>query len=127
MNWRRRLREWLVALREEKRTAGRLPWLTMVQAIASGTVPRSVWRRRIRTCRTCPLFNAKFRTCRGLPKEIEHMGCGCYIPFEALAAEPYEGGCWGRAAIGEHFGWGPYSFRRRFGRLRSVIAFIRRR
>lgn len=126
MNWSRRFPEWLAALREEQRTAGRVPWLTMARAVMSGVVPRRVWRQRIRTCYACPVFNKEMLTCRGVPAQIAHLGCGCYVPFEALSAEPYVGGCWGRASIGDTFGWGAYRMRW-WERPWSVVRFVLRR
>lgn len=125
---RRRLREWLTALRVAKNTAGRLPWLTLLRAILSGVVPRAVWRERMRFgCYQCPVFNLELHTCRGVPKQFAHMGCDCYVVFEALFAEPYAGGCWGRAVVGGMFGWGAYRWRSRWEKLTSPIRFLLRR
>lgn len=110
MNWRLRFREWLTALATARRTAGKIPWLTLVLALLSGIVPRRVWRSRIRRCFTCPLFTKDGFRCRGAIKAFEVWGCDCYIPFSALTAEPYEGGCYGRAKFSGEFGWGAYKY-----------------
>lgn len=121
MNWGRRLREWYEVLRLEGER-GRLPWWKMVRAVWSGPVPRAVWRRRMRTCLRCPLYNPAYRSCR--PVSHPHLGCGCYVPFTALSAAPYDAGCWGRG-MAEDVGWPSYQDPRRFARLRLVLAFLR--
>lgn len=128
MKWSKRFPEWLSALREEKRSAGRIPWLTFARSVFSGTVPRHVWRQRLRYgCYQCELFNRAKHTCRGTVPPYDQHGCNCYIPFSALTAEPYPGGCYGRAKFGPDFGWGTYQFPSRMARLLSPLSFLMRR
>lgn len=125
MHWSYRLAQWVIALHRAKH---RVPWFGMIRAILSGPVPRSVWRERLRYgCYQCPVFNKELLTCRGAVPLVAHLGCDCFVPFSALTAEPYAGGCWGRAAIGNGFGWGTYRFKSRWDRLTSPIRFLIRK
>lgn len=115
MHWSRRLRQWVAALR----LAGvrNVPWWGLVQAVWSGPVPRKVWRERMRTCMRCPLYSRPggIPLCRSSHPDMLGIGCGCYLPFTAAAAEPYVGGCYGRT-LAPDLGWPPYrhpSFRAR--------------
>jgi hypothetical protein len=126
VNWPYRIGQWLVALHFARQRA---PWWRMIRALMSGTVPRSVWRERMRYgCYQCPVFNKERLTCRGAVPQVSRLGCDCFIPLLALTAEPYissEGsGCWGRAALGGEFGWGAYKFPTRGARLVSPIRFL---
>lgn len=104
---RKRIKQWIALLRHEHGAHRRIPWLGLLRAVGSGTVPRSVWRDRMRTCHNCPLFSGKDRlACRSLINP--DLGCGCYVPFTALTAEPYEGGCWGWAYTNGQIGWPAY-------------------
>lgn len=73
-------------------------------------VPRSFaqarrnYRQRLLICSHCPIFDRALKRCRN-----GERGCGCYIPFKALAPvngwlrEQGEEGCWGLAEYkGEH-------------------------
>lgn len=125
MNWPKRFREWRRALKVAHHA---VPWWRMGLAILSGPVPRKVWRERMRYgCYQCPLFNKEFRTCRGAIPQLAHLGCSCYVPFSAMTAEPYAGGCWGRATIGDTFGWGAYVFPSRWARISAPVRFLLRR
>jgi hypothetical protein len=95
----RRLTEWRRAVVSAGRT---LSWWAMARALLSGTVPRAIWRQRIRVCGKCPVYRPETRTCGG---SEPRMGCGCYVPFKALAAEPYPGGCWVRSIGVANEGW----------------------
>lgn len=122
MNWPFRLAQWVIALHFARQ---RIPWWGLVRAILSGPVPRQIWRERLRHgCYTCPLFNREHLTCRGVPKQVRHLGCDCFLPFSALTAEPYAGGCWGRAVIGPTFGWGTYVWPSRWAKWRATVRFI---
>lgn len=103
----RRLREWLNA----GRLAGkRVKIMALLRYWYGPSVDSRSWRARIRVCRRCPLFEAANRRCH---REVSDgiLGCGCWVPAVAKMPEPYQGpggmGCWGRAAVGPGFGWGP--------------------
>jgi hypothetical protein len=98
-----RLDEWLAVLRRERRTVSAM---AILGALASGGVQAATWRRRIRTCMTCPIYDRRTKACRSPFPAYRHLGCGCYVPFLARTKEPYPNGCWGRAVMGPPFGWG---------------------
>ncbi len=129
---RRRLKQWVEALR----LAGvrRVPWLGLVRAILSGPVPREVWRVRMRTCYECPLFSTvqmpgttkrtdRLWLCKSTHPDMVGIGCGCALHYKALAAEPYQNGCFGRG-LDPDLGWPAYRFRDWGERLGCVIDFI---
>lgn len=124
LRWRRRIPEWVAALADEKRTAGRIPWLTMVRAILDGAVPRRVWRERMRSCLRCPLFRRRGWVCRSQLPFYQGAGCGCYVPFKAITPEPYDGGCYGAATFPGRIGWPAYRMGR-WERFWSVVRFCR--
>lgn len=103
----RHLRSWLAVLREERRS---FSLLKAIRALRSGRVDPVVWRRRMEVCRRCKIFDRELMRCRGPRVNGVELGCGCYVPVLALTKAPYSGpggiGCWGRAALGERFGWG---------------------
>lgn len=99
----RHFRKWRAVLREEAKTAKVLP---MLRALLTGRTSLRVWRRRVRTCRGCPIYDRELRRCRGPVFNGVASGCGCYVPYLALTKRPYPAGCWGRAALGGSFGWG---------------------
>lgn len=122
MNWPFRLAQWVIALHVARQ---RIPWSGLARAVVSGPVPREVWRARMRYgCFQCPAFNHERLTCRGVPRQFQHLGCDCYVPFSALTAEPYPGGCWGRAALGVNFGWGAHVWPSRWAKVRATIVFL---
>lgn len=130
MNWKRRYRQWRHVLEREGRSGGRVPWLTMVLAVLSGPVPRSVWRARMRTCANCPLYSVvesstgRLPVCRSTHPAMRGQGCGCYLPFTALTANPYGHGCYGRLLDSE-LGWPAHVFRSRLAEAWAVIDFLR--
>jgi hypothetical protein len=124
VNWRRRIPEWRAALAEERRTAGRVPWWTMLKAILQGTVPRHIWRERIKVCLQCPLYNPAGRLCKSTHPRFLGTGCGCYIPFSALSPNPYGDGCFGHSKV-EGLGWPAYRMRW-WERVLSPIRFALR-
>lgn len=121
MNWRRRIREWIILLRRER--ANGIPWWGLVKAILTGPVPRTVWRRRMRICHQCPVFDPYHKACRPIDPDYRHLGCGCYTPFSALTARPYKEGCWGRTMMA-NIGWSYYLQASRF---QAVLNFLRGR
>lgn len=72
-------------------------------------VDKLEWRRRMKVCFKCPIYDARYRRCR-----LGDMGCGCYVPFMALVKKE----CWMREKYGKAFGWGMRSYRQR---MRAVI------
>lgn len=85
-----RLREWTEVLKEERKTIG----LHEVYAMAKGALAfwnrpsRAEWRRRMRICAKCPLYDSGMRRCR--PFTGAPVGCGCYMPYKAQGRGP----CW---------------------------------
>lgn len=82
---RRRLDEWRAVLKEElvHNTVWRLAW-EIFKAIVTGRFPgRKEWRRRMRTCPKCPIYDPVFKRCRAVT-EKSVFGCGCYVAFMAL-------------------------------------------
>lgn len=138
MNWKKRLRQWLLVLRLENKSVGKLPWLTMVMAVLSGPVPRRVWRERIRFgCARCPLYSTvqpkgtKKRTdllhlCKSTHPLFAGLGCGCAVNIAAMTASPYAHGCFGRnLPIKPELGWGPHVWPHWWSRYFAIIDFIR--
>ena len=125
MNGSRRLRQWIKALRMAGVT--HVPWWGLVRAVASGPVPRTVWRNRLRYgCFQCPLYSKidGVHLCRSTHPDMMGAGCGCYLPFLALWAAPYEHGCYGKELEAD-IGWPVYHDTR--GRLRAFLDFARGR
>lgn len=120
---RRRIKQWLVALRHAGAT--KVPWLGMAMAVLGGPVPRAVWRQRMRTCLTCPLCSRHegVLLCRSTHPDMLGAGCGCYLPYTAWWAEPYPGGCVGRS-IDPELGWGPYRYPSRWAQVRAAVDFV---
>lgn len=128
MRWRKRFPEWLAALREERRTAGRLPWLTFARAILSGVVPARVWRQRMRVCLTCPMFRHEGYLCKSLHPRFIGMGCKCVTWMIALFANPHGNGCYAKSVLADSsLGWGAYRWRSRWEKLFSPVRFLLRR
>lgn len=123
----RRIREWANVARLEARRASPLGFLRFLWSVVilGDRVSPSVWTRRMRTCRACPIYDRENRRCRG-PGTMSHLGCGCYTPWTALAPAPYIGvvqhptrlpdggtalrgayiaGCWGYVHTAGRFGW----------------------
>lgn len=133
MKWRRRLRQWIFALKLAG--AKNVPWLGLLRAVLSGPVPRRVWRARLRFgCFKCPLWSSvqmpgttkgadRVPLCHSTHPAMAGAGCRCYLPFLALAARPYPKGCIGQS-IAPDLGWPPYYWPSRWARLRSVLDFL---
>lgn len=96
----RHWREWRAVLEAEAKEGQKVSFWKMVRARLSGKASRQLWRRRMRVCVRCPIYNRKLRQCRR-----DKLGCGCYTLFTATAWRPYAKGCWGRTFIGAPFGW----------------------
>jgi hypothetical protein len=123
-----------MALALERRSAGRLPWWTMMRAIISGPVPRSVWRARMRTCMTCDLYSTvqpegttkrtdRLHLCKSTHPDLLGVGCGCAVNVSALTANPYGAGCVGRN-FAPDLGWGPYHHPSLRARLWAPVRFF---
>lgn len=119
----RRLRQWSRVARMEARRAKLLPFLRWL--ISGERVSPAVYRHRLFVCKSCPIFDRKNLRCRA-PAPHAHLGCGCFVPFVALAPAPYSGtssgrklmdpetrevyaapiaGCWGYVTMGGRIGW----------------------
>jgi hypothetical protein len=61
---------------------------------------RAEWRRRMRVCARCDLFDRGRHRCR--PWDGSVLGCGCWTPITGL----YEDHCWGWENLrGKGVGW----------------------
>lgn len=108
-----RLDDWKSTMDREGRSLSLLGiaslWFkVLLSATRTGGVTRKEWRRRMRICRACPLFDPSLRRCR--PFDGSKLGCGCFVPFMALTKTPYRSetrsGCWGRVFLNQHdVGW----------------------
>lgn len=123
MNWSRRVREWIRAIRMAG--AGNVPWFGMLMAVLSGPVPRSVWRARMRTCLQCPLYSKPggIMLCLSTHPDMLGIGCKCYLPFKALAAAPHAEGCYGRT-LADDLGWPVYVHPSLRARLWAPFRFL---
>lgn len=101
----KRLREWHAAVSSYGR---RPPWLGMLRALLSGSVPKHVWRARMRVCRNCPVYDRQKKVCWNMNIGMFGAGCRCYCPTLAMTAEPYKGGCWARGVGLTSEGWPAY-------------------
>lgn len=120
----KRLKQWFYALR----LAGvsQVPWFGLLQAILSGPVPRKIWRARLRYgCFKCPLYSKDngVMLCKSSHPDMLGLGCGCYLPFTALWANPEGAGCFGQS-IDLDLGWPPYYWPSRWARIKSTLDFI---
>lgn len=84
-----RVKEWLTVLTEGDRKPGLKGWLEMARLLAVGLLnPRKQrWHARLRVCQTCPVYDRDLKRCQ--PYTGSPLGCGCYMPFKAIA-----GTCW---------------------------------
>lgn len=120
LDWRLRLTEWQAVLKKEHRKGS---WKGMLKAILSGPVPRRVWQSRMRICLKCPIYNPTLKQCRCPIRGFEHMGCGCYAPFEAMWSAPYPKGCWA-AQDNQALGWPAYRRSGSWPRTKAVLGFL---
>lgn len=105
MKWTLRIRQWAEVYNHEAKAVPhwRL-WIKIGRALLSGSVPRRVYIRRLRTCMRCPVYDPIRRVCRPRDPAYAHLGCGCFVPFVALTANPYGRGCWGHSYLNS-VGW----------------------
>ncbi len=82
-----RFRQWKEVLDEERRSASLWSLLAgMLWTLARGRfVGRKEWRRRMRVCPTCPIFDRSLRRCR--PYTGSPLGCGCVTWLLAMFAK----------------------------------------
>lgn len=99
----KRLREWFCDLRAEKPGLSEFYLMGMLMLRIflyprTLAVKRRVYFHRLSVCHRCPIFDKRLKRCRN-----GEQGCGCYIPFKALAPvdgwlrEQGKSGCWGMA------------------------------
>lgn len=88
----------------------------------------------MRTCYQCPFFSTiqmpgttkrtdRVWLCKSTHPELLGEGCGCFTPYSAFTASPYEQGCWG-AGDGPQVGWPAYRFSSWGERVANVLDFI---
>lgn len=86
----KRVDQWLEVLEEESHQMDRRAWWNMMLAGARVAlvhpVPDFEFRRRMRICRACPVYDREMKRCR--PYTGSPDGCGCYVPFKALDNRP---------------------------------------
>jgi hypothetical protein len=99
---RKRFSQWLlVAFIEGQRKSAidKIRLLgTMLWAALTVQVAPHEWRRRIRVCRKCPIYDRSIKRCR--PSNDSDLGCGCYVPFMAAHKKT----CWADDNTESH-GW----------------------
>lgn len=106
----RHLREWQEVVAWERQHGENPSKLAMLRNVARGLVSHRRWRRRVKICLRCPIYDPQRRACRNRTRTA-NLGCGCYVPFLAKLNTPYTSadgkrkGCWGRAVVGGTFGW----------------------
>jgi hypothetical protein len=123
MRWTKRFYEWKAIYdHEAKATPAWRLWIKIGLALSSGIVPKRVYIRRLRTCYRCPVYDPIRKACRPRSEAFRHLGCGCYVPFTAMSAAPYEAGCWGRQ-VNPQIGWPRYDG----AANRSIISRLCRR
>lgn len=87
-----RVDQWLDLLEEESRVMTKKTWWDLfVAGLRVATlhpVKSKEFKRRIRICERCPIYDRSMRRCR--PYTGSPDGCGCYVPFKALDDRP----CW---------------------------------
>jgi hypothetical protein len=102
---RRRLAEWYRAVKTSTESKFSL-LVKFLLHMPKLKVKGPAWRKRIRTCMGCPIYHPGNKTC-GHDPEINKIGCGCYMPFKALATDAT---CWARdnnlTLQGKTIGWG---------------------
>ena len=80
----------------------------------------------MRTCLTCDLCSREngVLLCKSTHPDMLGVGCGCYLPYTAMWANPYPpGGCYGRS-LDPDLGWPAYEFKDCGERLANVLDFI---
>lgn len=100
----KRYREWAQLVRREGRPLGwtqraKLARRLILAGLGLGNhVSRKTWRRRMRICHSCVLFDKSLHRCR--PYDGSEFGCGCSTWLVGLMKAPYQDGCWGMPAVG---------------------------
>lgn len=97
----KRIFEWYCDLRAEKPGLSEFYLMAklLLRAALSGRtreIARKNYFRRLLLCHRCPVYDPRLKRCRQGEK-----GCGCYVPFKALA--PVD--CWIRETD-KNLGWG---------------------
>jgi len=110
----------------QKRTAGRFPVLKLIRTVLQGTVPRKVWRARMRCCQTCPLFRKELHLCKSTHRSFLGLGCHCSVFTIALFPNPNGAGCFGNTHVPGRIGWPAYKMGF-LERVWSPIRFLLRR
>ena len=86
----KRVDQWLEVLDEESVHMTKRDWWNMLVAGMRVTALRPVksaeFKRRIRICNQCPVYDKELKRCR--PYTGSPEGCGCYVPFKALDSHP---------------------------------------
>ena len=105
-----RFRQWWEVIQEGSRGVGVAGWVRMVvgmvkvawrgrSVVRRGCV-MAEWRRKMRVCRVCPVFDRTLRRCG--PWSGAPTGCGCWVPLLAL----FDGRCWADEHVPEEgIGW----------------------
>lgn len=91
------IRGWLSVLKEEGRDAD---WREMVRTSWSLGVEKSVWEDRMKACGKCPVYDRQMKRCRPYTGSV--AGCGCFMPYKAMARQAR---CW-MEQVGVAQGWG---------------------
>lgn len=101
----KRFAQWRETVRAEGRRLtwwGKLvlAWHMVRSALGLGRVKRKEWRRRMRVCAKCPVYDRVNKRCRPYPGS--EAGCGCSVFLIALT----EKHCWATEnAPEEKWGW----------------------
>lgn len=102
---RQRYREWWEVLREEGASMPplRRAWMLILltwHALKLFRRTDTEWRRKIRHCHGCILYDKMLKRCR--PYTGSLLGCGCYVPYMAKVKKH----CWGKENLpDEGIGW----------------------
>lgn len=108
LRWRKlrqRYREWAEVLKEERQTMTFRQKISMVIDLVTKSVSvfgktDHMWRRKMRICRNCIIYDRTMRRCR--PYTGSDVGCGCYVPFMAKVKKH----CWATENVPkEGIGW----------------------
>lgn len=95
----KRIREWVEVIKVTKPSPKRLfRMLCQAFKVIKNPIESAEWKRRMRTCYECPVFDPQLKRCRPWGTD---MGCGCYTPYSNMQGNQ----CWGRNNLGERFGW----------------------
>ena len=95
----RRIREWIVAVLRATQEDGRIATFVNIlkHVPRAKKIERRLWRRRVKVCLRCPIYNRKYKTC-----DRDGMGCMCYTPLNALLLQDP---CWGYEEFDGELGW----------------------